>query len=438
MSIDWEDWGRTLCRFSHATGLCVSGYDVEGVRQVGPIHDSGVASILAAAGVFRAVGDEPATGPAGGTGFRIELQLLHEVLATGMPSRREIAGEMVVLCTPIVIAGALRGALVYGWVFPRFASPLGCQRLALELGVDASRLWSAARLTPPVPPARLVVFTELLDTMVAAAVRHADALEQIDAMSQLREVFLASVSHELRTPLSALGLRIEVMLRASSLSEPMRASLERMKQHVLEQARLVEDLIEASRTRTGQLALDRQPACLDDVLAAALAATQPHADEKKVKLIALGLREDGVRRLLVDRHRLQQAFWNLLSNAVKFTPPGGSVTLSIDSDGARHRVIVADTGCGIESAMLPRIFDAFQKTEASNRTGLGLGLSIARQIVEAHGGTITASSDGRDSGARFELGLPRGAVDAAVEPVEPYARLGDEDTAGWGAVSGSA
>jgi signal transduction histidine kinase len=405
MSIDWEDWGRTLGRFSRATGLCVSGYDSEGVRRVGPVHDSGVASILAAAGVFRG----------GGAGSRIESELLGETLETGLPAQRDIAGELTVLCTPVVIGGSLRGALVYGWVFPRFGSPLGCQRLARELGVDPTRLWSAVRLTPPVPPARLVVFTELLETMVAAAVRHADALEQIDAMSQLRKVFLAGVSHELRTPLSALGLRIEMMLRASDLSVPMKESLEKMKQHVRDQARLVEDLIEASRTSTGQLSLDRQPAWLDDVLAAALAATQPQADEKEVEVIARGLREDGSRPLLVDRHRLQQAFWNLLSNAVKFTPPGGRVTLSVDSDDLRHHIVVADNGCGIEAAVLPRIFDAFHKTDAaSNRSGLGLGLSIARQIVEGHGGTITASSDGVGKGARFVVGFPRAAVDTTL------------------------
>ena len=283
-----DEWKVSLGRFSRATGLCVSGYDERGERRIGPLFDSGVAALLASAGALDA-GVEEGNMP-GGAGYRIEVELVREVLETAAPANRMVGGEMTVLGAPIVIGGELRGALVYGWVFPSFGTPLGCQRLGMQLGVDSTRLWSAVRLTPPVPTVRLVVLTELLETMVSAAARHAEALERIDAMSRLREVFLAGVSHELRTPLSALGLRIEILLRGQDLPEPMVSSLRKMRQHVVDQARLVDDLIEASRTRTGHLVVDRQPARLDDVLAAALAATMPQAEARDIEMTPRGFR----------------------------------------------------------------------------------------------------------------------------------------------------
>ena len=411
MNVDWDEWKVSLGRFSRATGLCVSGYDERGERRIGPLFDSGVAALLASAGAFDA-GVEEGNMP-GGAGYRIEVELVREVLETAAPANRMVGGEMTVLGAPIVIGGELRGALVYGWVFPSFGTPLGCQRLGMQLGVDSTRLWSAVRLTPPVPTVRLVVLAELLETMVSAAARHAEALERIDAMSRLREVFLAGVSHELRTPLSALGLRIEILLRGQDLPEPMVSSLRKMRQHVVDQARLVDDLIEASRTRTGHLVVDRQPARLDDVLAAALAATMPQAEARDIEMTSEGLQEGGPHNVLADSQRLQQVFWNLLSNAVKFTPPGGRIALSLRHDGFWHEVVVADNGRGIESEMLSRVFDAFQKTESGNHAGLGLGLSIARHIVETHGGTVVARSDGAGRGAQFVVRLP------ALPPSEP-------------------
>ena len=404
MSVDWEDLGRSLGRFSRATGLCVSGYGEHGVRQVGLMHDSRVAALLASAGVFDAR-DEEGIGRAG-AGYRIEAKLVRQVLDTRAPASRNVAGEMTVLGTPIVIGEALCGALIYGWVLPTFGTPLGCHRLALELGVDPVRLWTAVRLTPPVPAARMETFTELLETIMAADARHAEALERINAMSRMREVFLAGVSHELRTPLSALGLRIEILLHTDGLPETVVASLLKMKQHVTEEARLVDDLIEASRTRTGQLTLERRASSLDDVLAVALAATSPHAQAKDIRIATHGLHEGGPRNVFADPHRLQQVFWNLLSNAVKFTPSKGTITLSIGSDGHWHEVTVADTGRGIDSMLLPRIFDAFQKTHDANHAGLGLGLSIARHIVEAHGGTLAAYSNGANGGSQFVVRIP--------------------------------
>ena len=223
----------------------------------------------------------------------------------------------------------------------------------------------------------------------------------------MREVFLAGVSHELRTPLSVLGTRIELLLRGDlDDTQAVRTSLRSMKHHVATEARLVEDLIEAARTRTGQLRVDKQPTSLRSILQEAVAAILPIADGKQIAVPVPDLGELTHMPLVADAHRLQQVFWNLLSNAVKFTPAAGRIEVSVLRNAHEYRVTVADSGSGIEEALLPHVFDPFTKQHKANAQGLGLGLSIARHIVEQHGGAIRVESAGRNEGATFHVTLP--------------------------------
>ncbi|GAA4354500.1 hypothetical protein GCM10023165_45770 [Variovorax defluvii] len=395
--LDWEGWRRALGRFAAATGLCVSAYDPEGQRQAGPFPSSKVARLLAASGVWNE----------GRLGDRIERDLAVQVLETGAPAHTSVCDELRLQAVPLVMGGQARGAIVYGWAFSSFGTPLGCERIARQLLVDGVRLWAEARLESPVPETRMTVYTELLETMIESTIRHTEAVERLQELSRLREVFLAGVSHELRTPLSVLGTRIELLLRGA-LADPeaIRASLVNMKHHVQTEARLVEDLIEAARTRTGQLRLDLQPASLRDVLRAAVSAVLPHAEAKQISFVVPDLDQAGRLPIVADAHRLQQVFWNLLSNAVKFTPASGRIELRLRLDAQRYAVSVTDTGSGIDEALLPQVFNPFMKQLKANAQGLGLGLSIARHIVERHGGTIRVESAGRDAGATFHVSLP--------------------------------
>ncbi|MBT2305162.1 HAMP domain-containing histidine kinase [Variovorax paradoxus] len=395
--LDWEGWGRALERFAAATGLCVSAYDQACERQVGPLASAKVARLLAASGVWNE----------GRRGERIEHELAARVLANGSVEQVTVCDELRVQAAPVSINGQVRASIVYGWTFRTFGTPLGCERIARQLGVDGARLWAEVRLESPVSDERMKVYTELLETMIESTVRHAEVVERLQELGRVREVFLAGVSHELRTPLSVLGTRIELLLRGT-LEDPeaTRASLVNMKHHVKTEARLVEDLIEAARTRTGQLRVDRQPSSLRSILQEAISAVLPIAEGKQISVLVPALGELGELPIVADAHRLQQVFWNLLSNAVKFTPATGRIEVRLLRNAQEYRVAVADSGSGIEESLLPHVFEPFTKQHKANAQGLGLGLSIARHIVEQHGGAIRVESAGRDAGATFHVTLP--------------------------------
>lgn len=398
MDVNWEDWREALVRFATVTGLSVSAYDERIDRQAGPFTASKVTRLLAESHVW----DE------GRPGWRLERDLAERVLASGVVQHDGIFDELHVRATPIILAGRVAGVITYGWAFSTFGTALGCERLARSLGVDGARLWAEARLEPPISAARMAVFQDLLETLIESASRHADAIERLNELSRMREIFLAQVSHELRTPLTALSQRIELMLRRPlDDRESVRDALLRMKRHVDEEARLVEDLIDASRTRTGQLSIELLPCSLNEILHAALASVRPNAESKGVAIEASALEDAGSLPVLADKHRLQQVFWNLLSNAVKFTPPEGRILIELGIDLENYVVKIMDTGRGIDATMLPSIFELFARQRRGNEQGLGLGLSIALHIVESHGGTIRAESPGPGEGATFRVVLPR-------------------------------
>jgi signal transduction histidine kinase len=232
------------------------------------------------------------------------------------------------------------------------------------------------------------------------------ALERERDANRLKDEFLATLSHELRTPLNAV-LGWARLLRSTRV-EPATESraLESIERNARAQARLIEDLLEVSRIVTGKLRLQVRECDLAAIVDAAAEIVQPAAAAKKQTLSVDVL----VRPAMTsgDPDRLQQIVWNLLSNAVKFTPPDGHISVRLER-GAGYRLTVRDTGPGIEPKFLPHLFEPFRQadgTASREHGGLGLGLAIARQLAELHGGTITAHSLGAGTGATFEVRLP--------------------------------
>lgn len=237
--------------------------------------------------------------------------------------------------------------------------------------------------------------------------REQTARETAERASRLKDEFLAVVSHELRTPCNTIVGWTEI-LRMHDLPEDQRthatAVLARNGRLL---ARLVEDLLDVSRMATGHVPLDLQPLELTTIATAAIDAISSSANDKGIRVTA---RFDGTGTAVAgDPHRLEQIVGNLLSNAVKFTPAGGSVEVSVRGGGSVAELTVRDSGQGISPDFMPHVFERFRQgdgTTTREYSGLGLGLAIAQNLAELHGGRIEAMSDGEGQGATFTLSLP--------------------------------
>ncbi|WP_433935835.1 response regulator [Sorangium cellulosum] len=254
------------------------------------------------------------------------------------------------------------------------------------------------------------------------------ARREAETASHLKDEFLATMSHELRTPLTAV-LGWVRMLRTGKLAEDRRErALETVERNAQAQAQLVDDLLDISRIMAGKLRLDVQPVELVAVIDAALEVVRPAADAKGVRLEPL--LDPGVGPVAGDAGRLQQVVWNLLSNAVKFTSRGGVVRVRLERAEGSAEIQVSDTGQGIDPSFLPYVFEQFRQAESGTTRkhgGLGLGLTIVKSLVEMHGGTAQALSDGEGRGATFVVRLP-----LAAQPE----RAGDRRRPGLSGLSG--
>jgi PAS domain S-box-containing protein len=232
--------------------------------------------------------------------------------------------------------------------------------------------------------------------------------EKADDASRMKDEFLAVLSHELRTPLNTV-LGYARMLRRDDkrMTDDVRErALDALERNADTLTRLVNDVLDTSRVVTGKLRLAMEALPLDAVVVGAVETVQPVAEAKQV---AVKTQIDRGLSVVGDRDRLQQVVWNLLSNAIKFTPSGGSVTVRLTRTGSGAEIAVQDTGIGIASADLPYVFQRFwqAQTGASREySGLGIGLALARHLVELHGGAIAAASAGLGTGATFTVTLP--------------------------------
>lgn len=392
---DWTSWEVPLGRFAAATGLLVTAVDGEGRRRLGPFASTRLGSMLAGSALFAE----------GGEAIAIERQLASDV-ARGDDAATSFLG-LRVHALPLPLGGGAAGAVVFGWVLADFASGVGCERIARVAGLPGRPLWHVARLEAPVSEQRMATLTALLSTLLDSGVQLRDAVAHLTMLGRTRELFLAHVSHELRTPLSSMAMRLEILLRGD-LADPaaVRAALEAMRRNVQEETRLVEDLLEAAVTRTGRFSVAKAPADLAAIAGMACEVVEPMAAQRGVTL-TLHTREAPALPILADARRLQQALWNVISNAVKFAPDGGRVDVRTVADDGIAGVEVSDDGPGIPPTLLPHIFEAFSRRTTTNAKGLGLGLTITRQIVELHGGRIAVESTPGRPGTTFRLSFPR-------------------------------
>ena len=255
------------------------------------------------------------------------------------------------------------------------------------------------------------------------------ARSDAERATRLKDEFVATMSHELRTPLNAI-VGWASILRRDHRPTTVEQGVEVIERNAKLQARMVEDLLDMSRILSGKLAMELQRTDLAMVIEAAMAAVQPAADAKSVRMHATIGPSAPVNG---DPGRLQQVLWNLLTNAIKFTPTNGTVTIlarEVVREGSRGvEISVSDTGQGIDPKFLPFVFDRFRQADASTTRrhgGLGLGLSIVKSLVELHQGTVEAHSEGQGCGATFIVTLPL----AERHPGAATERLATEPPAG--------
>jgi len=236
-----------------------------------------------------------------------------------------------------------------------------------------------------------------------------EARDAAEKANQLKDEFLATLSHELRNPLNVILGYSELLLRMSEIEQSPRLVQmgEALRRNAQSQSQLINDLLDLSRLQRGKISLNQETVSLPAIIDNAVETVRADAATKGVEI-----RLNPSEHLLFvegDRLRLQQIAWNLLNNAVKFTPSGGRIEISLINEGATGAFVVKDTGQGIDPSFLPHVFEMFRQADGSNRRrhgGLGIGLALVRQLVQLHGGTISAESEGPNKGSRFTVRLP--------------------------------
>ena len=252
-----------------------------------------------------------------------------------------------------------------------------------------------------------LLITFLNDRRRKAQKRAEIAQKEAETANRAKDEFLGTVSHELRTPLSAVLGWTQVLLSEENDRGLSVRALEAIERNARKQSQLIEDLLDVSRISAGQFRLEVDLIDLSTVIDAAIDVVRPAIDAKGLQLRTNI--EGAAPSVFGDERRLQQAIWNLLSNAVKFTPEGGLIEIRLEYTDFHARIVVKDTGNGIDPELLPHVFERFRQGHQSGTTrhgGLGLGLSIARHLVELHGGRIEVSSGGEGQGAEFTIRLP--------------------------------
>ena len=317
---------------------------------------------------------------------------------------------------------------IQDWRWTKFVHPddvketARCWRLSLDTGepfesqhrirrADGVYRWHLSRASPMRDASGKITMWISSNTDIDDQKRTEDDLSRLykeaNSLNRAKDEFLATLSHELRTPMTSI-LGWTALLAMTTLDESTRREgIATIHRSAKVQAQLIDDVLDVSRMITGKLHLTIEPVDMENVLRAALTAVVPAAEAKGIR-IGMNI-QPGLPHLGADPVRLQQVFWNLLSNALKFTPASGHIEIRLFSRESNVVVEVCDTGLGIDPEFLPYAFDRFAQQDGGTMRrhgGMGIGLSIVKQLVELHGGTVSATSEGKGHGSTFTVSIP--------------------------------
>jgi signal transduction histidine kinase len=435
-------WQEGLERYARATHLAVALVDADGCL-LGPcINPRPTWRLLRAqrptganACPFCLMPPHPCTGVA-------------DALTTGSVRVSRDRTGLVHVTVPLVLGERVLGALVAGQVFDQYPDQLVLEHVAVTFGLRPQQVWQLARLEPPVKHATLRVYADLLATLghTFAQTRYDRAIEatRLAEMTRLRDLlqqrtqdlieadrqkdaFLATLAHELRNPLAPIRNAVHLVQRKSPPEPEVQWGLDVIERQLQQMTRLIDDLLDISRITRNTLDLRQERLDLAEVLQGAMEISRPLIEAGGQACVVTPPPEPIV--LDADPIRLAQVISNLLNNAAKYTERGGGIWLTAEQQEHEAVVTVRDTGIGIPAEMLPRIFEMFtqgERLQGRAQGGLGIGLTLAKRIVELHGGTIMAHSDGPGHGSTFIVRLP---VIRESSPAQPRARPERERTA---------
>jgi signal transduction histidine kinase len=440
--LDPAVWQEGLERYALASNLAVALVDADGGLLGQCINPRPTWSLLRArkptgadACPFCLMRPQPCTGVA-------------EALTTaGFRVTRDRTG-LVHVTVPLVLGEHALGALVAGQVFDQYPEQLVLEHVAVMFGLSPQQVWQLARLEQPVKRATLCVYADLLATLgntflrtrydaaieanrLAEMTRLRDLLQQrtqeLTEADRQKDEFLATLAHELRNPLAPIRNAVHIVHLKSPPEPEVQWGLDVIDRQLQQMTRLIDDLLDISRITRNTLDLRKERLDLGEVLQVAVEISRPLIEEGGQAFVVIPLSEPIA--LDADPIRLAQVISNLLNNAAKYTKRGGHIRLTAERQGREAVVTVRDTGIGILAEMLPRIFEMFMQGDRSwdrAQGGLGIGLTLVKRIVELHGGTITAHSDGPGQGSTFIVRLP---VVREPSPALPRARRERECTA---------
>ncbi|MGS5087031.1 ATP-binding protein [Hydrogenophaga sp. A37] len=336
-----------------------------------------------------------------------------------LSARHDIWSRMLVFGAILIILGGLSLAVAFyffGRLQRRIAAPLEkMTQVAQE--VISSHNW--ALRAPDTGYRDVGLLVEAFNRLLSECQTRTSELEQemesrrgveheLRKADHLKDVFLATLAHELRNPLAPMTSAVALLQMAKATPDTRAKAVVVLDRQLKHMVRLINDLLDASRVATGKLSLDLHLVDVGDLLATAVEGMQAMAEQQGVRLTLQP--PDETLHVNGDAIRLTQVFSNLLNNACRYTPPGGQVNVSIKGDCASVLVTVQDTGIGVAPEMQARIFELFEQADKSlerGNVGLGVGLTLSRQIVELHQGQVTMTSEGRGRGSSFMVQLPR-------------------------------
>ncbi|HEY8672821.1 MAG TPA: ATP-binding protein [Candidatus Dormibacteraeota bacterium] len=396
---DVGTWLPALEKFGAVTHLTVVVYAEDRVA-CGPFHATPLNTLFARHGYDPGIFLECARRCVSQSGDRGAVVLsLHDGLA--------------VVGTSLVLDGEIVGAAVAGYALVDFVGSSAIEHLARQAGVPFGEIWDIARAQQPIPELRLTLQGELLQVLGEAILRENSrtrgsetAVAALMNESAAKDDFLAVISHELRTPLTPIVAWARILKLGDDPARSRRAA-EVIERNALLQTRLVDDLLELTRARLGKAALDLRVHDLNELLRSALESI---ADDVQLKGHTLDVLEAPEPLLVeVDEQRVQQILRNVLSNAVKFTPPGGRISVRSAQEGDLAAIRIRDNGEGVAPDFVPEAFHIFRQQETGTRRqhqGLGIGLSLVKQLTELHGGRVTLESEGLGLGTLVTLQFP--------------------------------